>query len=108
LFGLSTLTVLKGIAIEKRTVYIASLTAFLALFLVTNRLTHANGCEREMIRQLAASKEQTVRLNVPDGCGVMSWGPIDWSDNTKENGELLHYWGVTKDVKWYYTIDKPQ
>jgi len=101
IYGLSTIFLLKNIKNKGNYVYLILVIAFSIVYTLADKLEPGrNKCEKESLTRLANSKENTVFLN--SDCTVMSWEKITDSTASSFNGELLQYWGVTKEVKHYY------
>jgi hypothetical protein len=60
-----------------------------------------NACEKAALEAIAQSKQEVVRL--AGNCPVMSWNPITKPADSAMNAELLKLWGVTEEVRLYYS-----
>ena len=100
-YGLSTYYILKSIVPGYKKIY-SGATMILLLYLVVasthNRFD--NTCEKESLTQISESKDKIILLN--NDCLIMSWSKITDYKDSKQNMELLKYWGVIHEEKYFY------
>lgn len=99
LFGLSTIKIILNI--DNRNKYLFLVIAFLSLNIIADSINFDNNkCEKESLKIIAASKDSIVRIQ--NDCNIMEWKKTIQPEDSKLNGELLFYWGITPNKKLYF------
>ena len=100
IFGISTLFLIKNLKGIQRICYIPLITGVL-LFYTINDEQHfdKNKCERNALKEIAASKDSIVRLH--GDCKVLSWQKITKPEDSGLYAELLTLWNVSPYKKLY-------
>lgn len=100
-YGISSFFLIKNLATKYRTIYITAIVAFLLLFTFadTTDFKH-NACERKALETLANSTKEIVVLQ--EDCTVMAWNKFNEYGYSYEITELLQYWGILKERKYFY------
>lgn len=100
-YGKSTLFIISQLIEKKKTFYLISIIAFSLIMTFADKPTkYLNDCEKAAFYTLAQSSEKIVAL--PNECTVMTWEKITEPNQSETNARLLHYWGITKEIKLYY------
>lgn len=97
-FGRSTVFVLRSL---NKKWYAATTLAFVLIFMAADAPEFdKNAEERKSLAAIAASAEPVVKIEC--NCTIMAWYKITTPDDSRLNGQLLHYWGVTDAQRLYY------
>lgn len=100
-FGLSSYFILNNLKSRFNFIYCFGLILFLMIYIYKDKPTIGNNkCERESLYVISESKDSVVLIQ--SKCNVMSWTKITDYKNSDLNSELLQYWGITKEKKFYY------
>ncbi|MBN2612981.1 MAG: hypothetical protein JXB00_15615 [Bacteroidales bacterium] len=100
-YGISAMYLIKYLTATRRIIYIGITILFLSVFTFADKTDFKhNACERRALETLASSKEQIVELK--ENCTVMSWYTFNDYENSFDIEELLHYWGILQERKWFY------
>ncbi len=101
-YGLTTFALLRKITWQYRQMYAWSIVVFSALISSADLPDfQQNACEKAALETIWQSKEKVVKLS--NNCPVMSWNPITRQADSDMNAELLKLWGVTDEVRPYYS-----
>ena len=60
-----------------------------------------NACEKAALEVISQSTEAAVKLETD--CPVLSWAKIVRPRDSELNARLLKVWGVTEEVRLYYS-----
>ncbi len=101
-YGLSAYYLLFHIRPLHHKLYLFLVLIPLARYAIADKLYNQNdnSCEKEGMRQIAASPDKVILLQVD--CSVMEWGKMTDYTKSKVNTDMLKYWGVTHEEKYYY------
>lgn len=101
LFGLTTFHLIKLYSKPAKSYYAFWILVVCGVYTLIDAPNYDDYyCERNALRELAASTEYTVELNY--NCSVMSWSPISEPGRTNLNAQLLQYWNIIDKDKRYY------
>lgn len=100
-YGKSTLFIISHLTEKKKVFYLAAILIFSGIMTFADKPTkYINDCEKAAFKTISQSSEKIVAL--PNECNVMTWEKITEPNQSETNARLLHYWGITKEVKLYY------
>ncbi len=100
-YGKSTLFIISYLVKKKKVFYLATILIFSGIMTFADKPTkYLNDCEKAAFETISHSPKKIVALE--NDCKVMAWEKITDSSHSETNARLLHYWGVTKEVKLYY------
>ena len=100
-YGKSTLFIISHLTEKKKAFYLATILVFSGIMTFADKpTTYLNDCEKVAFETISHSSEKIVALE--NDCKVMAWEKITDPNYSETNARLLHYWGITKDVKLYY------
>jgi hypothetical protein len=101
-YALSTYYLLPLVKQQQHKLYLFLVIIPLVRFSIADKLYNQfdNSCEKEGMRQIATSKEKIILLDV--NCNILEWGKITDYSKSKANADLMRYWGITKEEKYYY------
>jgi len=101
LFGLTTCKIILKIENKNKTKYLFFIFAFLLLNIGADSINLDNNkCEKESLKIIANSKDTIVKIQ--NDCNIMEWKIITVPEDSRLNGELLFYLGITKNTKLYF------
>jgi len=101
-FGLTTHFLLGQLRGAARWRYAGAVGVLLVVFTIadTHRIANTNACERQLLTQLAQAPGPVVRL--PATCTLLEWNLVTDYHRSALHGQLLAYWGITKEPRLYY------
>lgn len=100
-YGKSTLFIINHLVEKQKAFYLTTIIVFSGIMTFADKPVFAkNACEKAALASIAQSPEKIVALE--NDCTVMAWGKITDPNYSETNAQLLHYWGVTKELKLYY------
>jgi hypothetical protein len=101
LFSWTSDMVLKLTIMKRRRLYILLIAAILVFFTINDNPDFSqDDCERAALVQLQQSPEKITRLD--NSCTVMSWHIMTDYHESEVRGQILKYWGVLEEEKYYY------
>ncbi len=101
IYGLSTYFLINNINNKFRTLYVLGIIFFLSIFIIADKPKFDNNnCERQTLKTMATSSDNIVLLGAD--CNVLSWNKIKDYKDSELPAQLLFYWHVTSEKKYYY------
>jgi hypothetical protein len=103
-YGLSAVHLLTQLRGRAQHWYMGAVVVVAAIYLNADRRLYAtlDGVrERQHLEMLAAAGPAPV-VQLPYKRTVLTWDPVNEPLSSLTSAEMLHYWGVTKDIKLYY------
>ncbi len=86
---------------KKKTTYAVALVFVLLVFVVADLGgIGKNKCERNALNKMAHSTDTVVVI--PKNCFVLDWSNVSDYQLTQRKAELIHYWGITDEIKLFY------
>jgi len=83
--------------------YVFLLGLILSIFSLSDREPLiGNKCEYAMLSAMSKSKEDVFKIE--SACKVMCWEPYKVPSESLQNATLLHYWGITDKIRYYYNV----
>jgi hypothetical protein len=87
--------------------HVPVLILILSVFVVADmEIKGHNECERAALQALAQSEEKIIQLD--NACPVMAWEIITNYKESKTNTDMLRFWNVIDEEKYYYQAAKGQ
>jgi hypothetical protein len=106
LFGATAYHLIHYLKGDKRIKYIGGLAAVLLIYTFSDTGGQGkNRCEREVLELMARSNDTIIPI--PADCFVLSWDNISDFRQSDKKAELIHYWGITREKKWFYNETDP-
>lgn len=100
-FACASVCLLRHFSGKSRRWYGGALVAVLLVFANADELgLQNNRCERDALRQIADAPTAVVPLS--NDCPVMDWRPNTKPEGSAVNGQMLHFWGVTREPKLFF------
>lgn len=100
-YGLSTFYILKNISYNYKRYYWYVVIIPLLHFAAVNTYNMPNNsCEKNALMEIAASKEKIVFVD--RDCTVLSWTKITDYRESKDITDLLRYWNIISEEKYFY------
>lgn len=100
-YGLTGFQIIRFAAFKKKQFYYAVIVLFAGIFIKADRDTRKyNLCERDAFEKIARSTEKVIFLD--NDCAVMNWGKTLDTAASSNKTDMLHYWGIIDEKKWYY------
>lgn len=100
-FGLSSLFLLKNMKLHFKWIYLVTIIGSLFVFIISDaEILRRNACEKEALHKIANSDQKIISLD--NNCTVMEWDVFTDYHKSKINMELLRYWNVIHEEKYYY------
>lgn len=101
-YGLTAFYLLRKMTWKHQQWYAWGIVAVSAIFTAADLPGfHQNDCEKAALETISQSKAEVVKL--PNSCTVMSWHEITDPQSSEVNARLLKIWGVTDEVRLYYS-----
>ncbi|MCF8243781.1 MAG: hypothetical protein K9J37_02305 [Saprospiraceae bacterium] len=101
-YGLTTFHLLRKIEWKWRRWYATGAVVFAAMFTAADLPEFGRSdCERAALHRISLSTEKVVKLD--SDCPVMAWDKITDPHSAEINAKLLKLWGVTDDLRLYFS-----
>lgn len=84
--------------------YLLILTIFAGSYSLKDiHVYYSNKCEKEALTVISKSSKKIIPLECT--CNILSWNPVTNYHKSSLNAKLLVVLGITKDIKWYYSVN---
>ncbi|KAA3631597.1 MAG: hypothetical protein DWQ02_16225 [Bacteroidetes bacterium] len=101
IYGYSSVILLNKLKGKTRLGYICLIGSFIMILTLADISELSNNhCEKHALETIAKSEKKVIAL--PEDCTIMSWDIRETSKSSKDLGEMLHHWRITKELKTIY------
>lgn len=99
--AISAFFILRQFSGKSKWIYSGVLILFISYFALNDvKNKFDNSCQRKAIAKIAASDEKLIKLE--EDCTIWQWDPLAIPEDSENPAMLMHYYGITKDLKMFY------
>jgi hypothetical protein len=106
-FGITTYFLFQQLKGKRKKYYTASVAIILLIYSFADLGgINKNRCERKALQKMATSNDSIV--SIPKDCFVMSWDNTFDYKESENRARLIHFWGITHEIKLFYNENQTE